>query len=298
MFPYKIEILDFFGYIFLEHIRDSNKLLVTPMEYELCSKGLFYDKTDEEYLAFQKFKKFYFKHYYNKLDKNKEFDFFYSSILFDSIKVYNYIFETIKKIDSTDNSNLFNIGLIALGLMSFKNKELHLPSNFHVTTNSNLFIDISLALNNLKHNRDALLNLLCNNQQTDLRFGNGFLSVLSNVAYIISTKNDDLKNQKTAIDNILISFDYFRKQNDEQEMDFPNYKYLLEDVSSVIYGKLLGKGNMVKYENMNFVQKYFLEVLSMKYKTHTYTMLYAGILPIGIDEKSIYDIYDIYSCYD
>ena len=56
---YKIEILNFLGYIFQEYIRDENCILVPPIEYQVAAPKLSLQYTDEFklYKRFQSFVK-------------------------------------------------------------------------------------------------------------------------------------------------------------------------------------------------------------------------------------------------
>ena len=86
--------------------------------------------------------------------------------------------------------------------------------------------------------------------------------------------------------------------NIDEDIDFPPHKFMLEDLSSVLFQEHLGKGRLLDPQKLTEIQSYFYNLLSKEYRTHTYTLLYAGIVPNGMTIEEANNINDIYNCYN
>ena len=116
---YKIEILNFLGYIFQEYIRDENCILVPPIEYQVAAPKLSLQCSDE-FKLYKRFQSFVKRVFPDNIETQIPEVIFYKSVLDNSQKT----FETLMH-----NANLQNIGesLFACGLMSFKKSQFENP---------------------------------------------------------------------------------------------------------------------------------------------------------------------------
>ena len=115
---------------------------------------------------------------------------------------------------------------------------------------------------------------------------------------MIDSLHKDLRKQKNTIDNIMNGYDTIKKLNIDEEIDFPPHRFMLEDLSSVLFQEHLGRGIFIDKNDLTEIQLYFYNLLSKEYRTHTYTLLYAGIIPNGMLIEDVNNIDDIYNCYN
>lgn len=294
-FRYKLEVLHFLTYLFSEYLRDENTILITPIEYQFCAKPLS-TEYPKEFSYYLKFKKLYFKHYSDELEQvDKNLKIFFDAALDGSLKTEHHIRQMVQA--ASENVQTINIGLIGLGLLKYKRRDFKSETNLQLLPND--FVDISLAINHLPYNKNRIAQLLRSNGDTGLLWCNGFASALAASSYLISVIDQSLNEQKEAVNKILESFQYLKDNYsvDEFEIDFPAHKFMLEDVSSIVYRNFLGKGKRTSKNDLTELQAFFYESLAKKYKIHTYSMLYAGLLPQGITKKEVAEIQDIYESY-
>ena len=128
--------------------------------------------------------------------------------------------------------------------------------------------------------------------------GNGYECVLATSSMMIDSLHKDLRKQKNTIDNIMNGYDTIKKLNIDEEIDFPPHRFMLEDLSSVLFQEHLGRGILIDKKDLTEIQLYFYNLLSKEYRTHTYTLLYAGIIPNGMSIEDVNNIDDIYNCYN
>ena len=137
---YKIEILNFLGYIFQEYIRDENCILVSPIEYQVAAPKLSLQCSDE-FKLYKRFQSFVKRVFSDNIDTQIPEVIFYKSVLDNSQKT----FETLMH-----NANLQNIGefLFACGLMSFKNPNLKIH-NLNISQ-QNSITNLGLCINRME----------------------------------------------------------------------------------------------------------------------------------------------------
>ena len=285
---YKIEILNFLGYIFQEYIRDENCILVPPIEYQVAAPKLSLQCSDE-FKLYKRFQSFVKRVFSDNIDTEIPEVIFYKSVLDNSQKT----FETLMH-----NANLQNIGesLFACGLMSFKNPNLKLH-NLNITQ-QNSITNLGLCINRMEFDERLATNSLSTPIQHPFVWGNGYECVLATSSMMIDSLHKDLRKQKNTIDNIMNGYDTIKKLNIDEEVDFPPHRFMLEDLSSVLFQEHLGRGILIDKNDLTEIQLYFYNLLSKEYHTHTYTLLYAGIIPNGISIEDLNNIDDIYNCYN
>ena len=266
---YKNEILNFLGYMFQEFIRDENSILVQPIEYQIAAPKLSSQYSDE-FKFYKRFQSFVKRVFADNLEAQTPEVVFYKSALDDSQKT----FETLMH-----NANLQNIreSLFACGLMSFKNSNLKIRE-LNITTQQDSITNLGLCINRLEFDKELAITSLSTPKQHSFVWGNGYECVLATSALMIDSLHKDVSYQE-----------YF---------DFPPHRFMLEDLSSILFQEHLGKGILIDKRDLTEVQLYFYNLLSKEYRTHTYALLYAGIMPNGMSIEDLNSIDDIYSCYN
>ena len=285
---YKNEILNFLGYIFQEYIRDENSILVTPIEYQTAALklSLQYSEEFESYKRFQSFMKRVFP---DTIEPQMPDVIFYKSALNDCQKT----FETL--IYNADQQNIGE-SLFACGLMSFKNPNLKLHDLKMIQQDS--ITNLGLCINQMAFDKRLAVKSLSTPTQHPFVWGNGFECVLATSSLMIDSIHQDLRCQKNTINDIMNGYEAIRDMNIDEDIDFPPHKFMLEDLSSVLFQEHLGKGRLLDPQKLTGIQSYFYNLLSKEYSTHTYTLLYAGIVPNGMSIEEANNINDIYNCYN
>ena len=62
---------------------------------------------------------------------------------------------------------------------------------------------------------------------------------------MIDSLHKDLRKQKNTIDNIMNGYDTIKRINIDEEIDFPPHRFMLEDLSSVLFQEHLGRGILI-----------------------------------------------------
>lgn len=228
---YKIEILNFLGYIFQEYIRDENCILVPPIEYQVAAPKLSLQYSDE-FKFYKRFQSFVKRVFPDNIETQIPEVIFYKSSLDDSQKT----FETLMY-----NINLQNIGesLFACGLMSFKNPNLNIH-NLNITQQDSI-TNLGLCINRMEFDKRLAINSLSTPTQHSFVWGNGYECVLATSSMMIDTLHKDFRCQKNTVNNIMNGYDTIKKLNIDEEIDFPPHRFMLEDLSSVLFQEHLGK---------------------------------------------------------
>ena len=286
---YKNEILNFFGYIFQEFIRDENSILVQPIEYQIAAPKLSSQYSDE--FKFYKRFQFFVKNVFpDNIETQTPEVIFYKSALNNNQKT----FETLMH-----NANLQNIreSLFACGLMSFKNPNLKIRE-LNITTQQDSITNLGLCINRLEFDKELAITSLSTPKQHSFVWGNGYECVLATSAMMIDSLHKDARYQKNTINHIMNGYDTIRKINIDEDFNFPPHKFMLEDLSSILFQEHLGKGILIDKRDLTEVQLYFYNLMTEEFRTHTYSLLYAGIMPKGMSIESANNIDDIYNCYN
>ena len=286
---YKNEILNFLGYIFQEFIRDENSILAQPIEYQIAAQKLSSQYSDE----FKFYKRFLFfvkRVFADNIEAQTPEVIFYKSALNNNQKT----FETLIHL-----ANLQNIReiLFACGLMSFKNPNLKIRE-LNITTQQDSITNLGLCINRMEFDKELAITSLSTPKQHSFVWGNGYECVLATSALMIDSLHKDASYQEYSIKQIMNGYDTIRKMNLDEEFDFPPHKFVLEDLSSILFQEHLSKGILIDKGDLTEVQLYFYNLLSKEYRTHTYALLYAGITPNGMSIEDTNSINDIYSCYN
>lgn len=285
---YRTEILNFLGYIFQEYIRDENHILVYPIEYQAVAPKLSLQYPDE-FRLYKRFQLFVNRIFSDNIELQIPDAIFYKSTLNDNKKTFESLMYNI-------NAQNIGVSLFACGLMSFKNPQLNIH-NLDIVQQDNI-TNLGLCINRMKFDEELAINSLSTPTQHSFIWGNGYECVLATSSTMINSLCKDLKCQEKTINNIMDGYDAIKKTNIDEEVDFPPQKFMLEDLSGILFKEYLGKGILINVQQLDKIQLYFYNLLSKEFHTHTYTLLYAGILPNGISIEDVNNIEDIYNCYD
>ena len=261
---------------------------IPPIEYQVAAPKLSLQCFDE-FKFYKRFQSFVKRVFSDNIDTEIPEVIFYKSVLDNSQKT----FETLMH-----NANLQNIGasLFACGLMSFKNPNLKIH-NLNITQ-QNRITNLGLCINRMEFDERLAINSLSTPTRHSFVWGNGYECVLATSSMMIDSLHKDLRSQKNTIDNIMNGYDTIKKINIDEEIDFPPHRFMLEDLSSVLFKEHLGRGILIDKNDLTEIQLYFYNLLSKEYRTHTYTLLYAGIIPNGMSIEDVNNIDDIYNCYN
>lgn len=150
----------------------------------------------------------------------------------------------------------------------------------------------------MEFDKELAITSLSTPKQQSFVWGNGYECVLATSALMIDSLHKDVSYQEYSIKQIMNGYDTIRKMNLDEEFDFPPHRFMLEDLSSILFQEHLGKGILIDKRDLTEVQLYFYNLLSKEYRTHTYALLYAGIMPNGMSIEDLNSIDDIYSCYN
>lgn len=158
--------------------------------------------------------------------------------------------------------------------------------------------NLGLCINQMAFDKRLAVKSLSTPTQYPFVWGNGFECVLATSSLMIDSLHQDLRCQKNTINDIMNGYEAIRDMNIDEDIDFPPHKFMLEDLSSVLFQEHLGKGRLLDPQKLTGIQSYFYNLLSKEYRTHTYTLLYAGIVPNGMSIEEANNINDIYNCYN
>ena len=291
----KYKMLDFFDYIFIEYYRAVTSILTEPVRFSLASNNLMDKKINPEVYAFERFKCIYeanFKH-----DINSKIDVYYKTI-FSSCDLIETINRDAKLYKNQENV-VFN--RISLGLAGFI---LNVKSKSIINemgTIDSPFLNIANAINKYPFDEKELIHSFNSDAFTDLIWGRGSIAILSIDSYLIANYDNENKII-SSLDDIWSTYykwkDIYEEDEIMYDLDFPLYKYLLEDVTSIIFKNLLGCGKICDYNQLTSLQKKVYDILNYDLKVHTYSMLYAGIKPQGVEYNSNISVRDLYELYN
>ncbi|GAB6960907.1 hypothetical protein JCM15754A_22420 [Prevotella aurantiaca JCM 15754] len=286
---YKNEILNFLGYIFQEFIRDENSILVQPIEYQIAAQKLSSQYSDE-FKSYKRFQFFVKNVFPDNIETQTPEVIFYKSALNNNQKT----FETLIHL-----ANLQNIReiLFACGLMSFKNPNLKIH-DLNITTQQDGITNLGFCINGMEFDKELAITSLSTPKQQSFVWGNGYECVLATSAMMIDSLHKDARYQKNTINDIMNGYDTIRKINIDEDFNFPPHKFMLEDLSSILFHEYLGKGMLIDKKMLTEAQLYFYNLMTEEFRTHTYSLLYAGIMPKGMSIESANSIDDIYNCYN
>ena len=263
--------------------------MVQPIEYQIAAQKMSLQYSNE--FKFYKRFQFFVKNVFTDNIETQTLEvIFYKSALNNNQKT----FETL-----IHHANLQNIReiLFACGLMSFKNPNLKIH-DLNITVQQDGITNLGFCINGMEFDKELAISSLSTPKQQSFVWGNGYECVLATSAMMIDSLHKDARCLKNTINHIMNGYDTIRKINIDEDFNFPPHKFMLEDLSSILFHEYLGKGILIDKKMLTEAQLYFYNLMSEEFHTHTYSLLYAGIMPEGMSIESTNNIDDIYNCYN
>jgi len=292
-FAYPAVLLDFLAYVYTLDIRSAVPVLTMPVRYCFGTKEI---KSSPGFTAF---KTFFRQHFYKT--ENEELvpsDIYYTAVLFPASGETNRIFDLIVK--NSDNTALVKNALIGAALINYLlGEKTSLPEEVMqlLTADDSLaaYIPVFNGISGFPVEQEQLQDLLDMEEDIEVQWAQAFIIVVATDALLIGNLAD-AGRLKTALDGLFPILETQKKTFDEeeQEMDFPLYPYMAEDLTSIVFRDFLNRGSALDVSVLNEVQRYCLERLHAL-NIHTHAMLHAGLLPQGITPDNQPTLLPIYN---
>lgn len=292
-FAYPATLADFLAYVYTMDIRAEVPILTMPVRYS------FGRKEEQPDAGFTSFKTFIRDHFY-KTD-NEELlstDIYYTAVLFPAKEEVSRIFDIIKS--NGDNTALIKNSLISAALINYLTGErTSLPEEITqlLTADESLepYIAVYNGISGFPVEQQQLQELLDMEEDIEIQWAQAFIIVVATDALLIGNLSD-AGRLKAALDGIFPILEEQKAKfgEEEQEMDFPLYPYMAEDLTSIMFRNFLNRGAILDVSELNEVQRYCLERLYAS-KIHTHAMLHAGLLPEGITPDNQPTLLPIYN---
>lgn len=188
----KNELLFFLDFVFKEFIREENTILTTPVEYSVSAMKLV-ETHKNEYLYYKKFQKLYFDNFsQGEGNLDRKIELYYDS-LFENEKIGQKINAVLS---DKYNHDLSLSALISLGFLKYKTPHLELQNVPEMDFISSNMIDIGLAINSLPYDEAHLRSLIRSEEEINVLWGAGAVSVLSGCAYTMDCMRRDTASKK------------------------------------------------------------------------------------------------------
>lgn len=293
-FAHQAILLDYLGYIYAIDIRETVPVLSYPVRYSFAKK----DK--EASPGFEAFRKFFKKYYYGK--DNPELyksDVYYTASLFPEKKEINRIFDLIT--DNRTDTPFVKNAIISAAVINYLQKEkTPLPAEILAILSADKELQpyafVYKGFGGEAIEQAALQMLFSTYQDITLTWAQAFTAVIAADALLIGHLSDK-KRVRTVLDKDIFPLLEEKKkafEDEEQELDFPLYPFLAEDLTSIIFRNFLNRGKALDPSDLNDLQQYCLERL-YALKIHTHAMLHAGLLPEGITPSTQPTLLPIYN---
>lgn len=280
-FTHQAILLDFLGYIYATDIREAVPVLSYPVRYSFAKK----DKTASP--GFEAFRKF-FRTYYHGTDNPELYksDVYYTASLFPEKKEIGRIFELIT--DNNNDTTFIKNAVISAALINYLQKEkTALPANIATILAGDEelqpYVSVFKGFSGEAIENASLETLFSTYQDETLLWAQAFTSVIAADALLIGSLSDKQRVRNVLDEDIFPLLQEKKKQfeEEEQELDFPLYPFMAEDITSIIFRNFLNSGKALDLKDLDDLQRYCLEQLYAM-KIHTHAMLHAGLLPEGI----------------
>lgn len=280
-YAYPAVLLDFLAYVYTLDIRNTVPILTIPVRYS------FGKKEEAPSNGFTSFKTFFEQHFH-KTDDEALYasDVYYTALLLPAAAEISRIFDIIS--ENSDNTSLVKNAVISAAVINYQlSEKTSLPDAIIrlLTADETLspYIAVFNGISGFKVQQEELQELLEAKEDLELQWAQAFITVIATDALLIGNLSD-AGRLKMALDGILPVLEEEKKafeEEQEQEMEFPLYPFMAEDLTSIVFGDFLNKGSVLDLSALSEVQRYCLERL-YALKIHTHAMLHAGLLPEGI----------------
>jgi hypothetical protein len=292
-FEYPAVLLDFLAYVYTLDIRSAVPVLTMPVRYSFGTKEI---KSSPGFTAFKTF----FQQYFYKTDKEElvPSDVYYTAVLFPASEEISRIFDLIIK--NSDNTALVKNALISAALINYLlGEKTGLPEEIVglLTADESLapYIPVFNGISGFPVEQEQLQELLDMEEDIEVQWAQAFIIVVATDALVIGNLSDT-ERLKAVLNGIfpILEEQKAKFEEEEQEMDFPLYPYMAEDLTSIVFRDFLNRGGALDVSALNEVQRYCLERLHAL-KIHTHAMLHAGLLPEGITPDNQPTLLPIYN---
>ncbi|MCF6402701.1 hypothetical protein L3C95_10875 [Chitinophaga filiformis] len=292
-FAYPSTLTDFLAYVYTMDIRSAVPILTMPVRYSFGSKD------EQPDAGFTAFKSFFRDHFYRT--DNEELvptDIYFTAVLFPAKEEISRIFDIIQR--NNENTALVKNALISAALINYLTGErTSLPVEITqlLTADESLapYIPVYNGISGFPVEQEQLQELLDMEEDIEVQWAQAFIIVAATDALLIGNLQD-AERLKTALDGLfpVLEEQKAKFEEEEQEMDFPLYPYMAEDLTSIVFRDFLNRGSVLDVSQLNEVQRYCLEKL-YALKIHTHAMLHAGLLPEGITPDNQPTLLPIYN---
>ena len=293
-FAHQAILLDYLGYIYATDIRETVPVLSYPVRYSFARK----DKASSP--GFESFRKFFKKYYYGT--DNPELyksDVYYTASLFPEKKEIGRIFDLI--IDNSEDTIFTKNAIISAAVINYLQKEkTALPANIAAILAGDEelqpYVSVFKGFSGEVIEVEALETLFSNYQDVTLIWAQAFTAVIAADALLIGHLSDK-KSVRSVLDKDIFPLLQEKKkefEEEDQELDFPLYPFMAEDITSIIFRNFLNRGKALDPTELDDLQRYCLERL-YALKIHTHAMLHAGLLPEGITPSTQPTLLPIYN---
>lgn len=277
-------VTSFLCYVFQEPIRDSNMLLVDPVQCRYLAPDLM-AMTVEEAALFESAKAFYASR--RSLLSNLGFRAYYDTILLDHLD------DGPPSDDADERAPV--TWLLATAIRRFKHREPFIV-DAGVRVNSKEFFDLCEALQGRHADQRVLLGALENDTMVmSLPWAAGRLGAIAGLTMFMAAK--DGSSSARILAQLIESCARLKQARADANIDMlMTDQLLLEDLSVVLFREHLKAKMPLTLSDLNAAQRVFLDLLKRVYRGHTYSLLYAGVAPEGTNVEdfgltsSVYEI--------
>ncbi|PWV49759.1 hypothetical protein [Chitinophaga sp. S165] len=292
-FSHPAALLDFLAYVYTLDIRSAVPLLTMPVRYS------FGRKEEEPDPGFASFKTFFKQHFYKTTDETLiTSDVYYTAVLFPAAEEISRTFNII--ISNSNNRIVVKTAIISAALINYLTEQKQqLPEEiiqlFNADETLTAFIALFNGISGFPVEQEQLQELLDMEEDVEAQWAQAFIIIVATDALVIGSLSDD-KRFRAVLDGILPLLEEQKAifDQEDQEMDFPLYPYMAEDLTSIVFRNFLNRGKVLEVSELSDIQRYCLEKLRAL-KIHTHAMLHAGILPEGITPDNQPTLLPIYN---
>jgi len=275
-------VMSFLTYVFQEQIRETNYVLVDPVQYRYLEPTLM-APTAFELSLFASMKQFY--EMCRRRVQNVSLRDYFDVTLLDRFEG--------EAVLSDDDSRVSR--LLAGAMMRFKHGKPFIQET-GVNMDGDEYEDLGSALQGRDFSDQSLYRLLENDTLVDhIPWAGGRLGVIAGLTLFFAASREDARVQ--VLERLVHVCAGLKQGREEDEVDrLMTDQFLLEDLSVALFRKQLSAKHALDTGDLDDVQRSFLTLLQKVYRGHTYALLYAGLLPDGADINEIGLCSSIYDC--
>ncbi len=276
---YTDEVLYFMGYVFRDYIRDNVGILVEPYDYRYLSPSIKKISSDELSL-FESFVSFYESVRDGGVSRNSRI--YFDCVLLKSIPENPFLPKELPG----DEGNLLTSFLA--GLVASHNRW---GSAWSIDESRRYFDELTRSSDGLT-DLERLPTVITEDDYVPTPWASGRSGAIGSAAHLLLAEGT---HQIDVLEKVLPKCLELKAARGGDEVDLAYVdRFILEDVSSILFSKALGATVPFDMARLSREQRFFLDFLSNEYRGHTYTLLYAGILPQGVAPEEVDAIRGVY----